>query len=312
MAIITGITAERMQAYMDENVTSGVINEVGNLILSTRGGGQIDAGSAIPVVPLASDIQAGRVELADDTEALAGTDTTKAITPANLAARIAALTGYRFQQTIKYTSSSIFTKGSFPECKAVRVRVQAGGASGGCAATAATGNNSKGAGGGGGGYAEKFILASALAATETVTVGAGGAPTTTVGAGNTGGTSSFGTHCVATGGIGGQTATNQSLMVNAIGGEGGIGTVGDILIKGGSGGHGVGYATLGTGGQGGNSFMGGGAIGTTTPSGGGNLAGNTGGNYGGGGGGAMANAGFTGTAASGAGAPGIVLVDVYI
>ncbi|QFP95415.1 hypothetical protein SEA_MAKAI_23 [Arthrobacter phage Makai] len=308
MAIITGITAEKMQEYVDENIVSGSINEMGNLILVKRDGTQVDAGSSVPVVPLASDIEPGRIQLATNAEAIAGTATDRAITPWNLAN----LVGYRFWQTIKYTSSGTFQKATYPGAKMIRVRVQAGGGSGGCAATASTGNNSKGAGGGGGGYAERILYMENLAASETVTVGAGGASTTTVGAGNTGGTSSFGTLCVATGGIGGQTATNQSLMVNAVGGEGGIGTTGDILIKGGAGGPGIGYATLGTGGTGGNSVMGGGADGTATPSGGGNQNGRTGGNYGGGGGGAMANAGFSGTAPSGAGAPGIVLVDVYL
>ena len=311
MALVSGISAERMEAYMNENVTSGVINEVGNLILSTRGGGQIDAGSAIPVVPLASDIQAGRVELADDTEALAGTDTTKAITPANLAARIAALTGYRFQQTVRYTSSSIFTKGSFPEGKAVRVRVQGGGAAGGPAGTASAGNHSTAGGGGGGGYAEKFILFSALAATETVTVGAGGAGSTAASNGASGGTSSFGAHCVATGGSGGAFSNNVSLYVSAPGGDGGIGTAGDILVKGAGGGNGTGYSTLASAGHGGSGHFGGGAMAPTTGASTG-LAGNAGGNYGGGGSGAMTNQNFATSSAGGSGAPGIVLVDVYI
>lgn len=44
MATITGITAERMQAYMDENVTGGSVNGMGNLILIKRNGVQLDAG----------------------------------------------------------------------------------------------------------------------------------------------------------------------------------------------------------------------------------------------------------------------------
>ena len=61
-------------------------------------------------------------------------------------------------------------------------------------------------GGYSGGYFRKKILASALAASETVTVGAGGAAVKNTN-GNAGGTTSFGSHVSATGGSGGGVYT---------------------------------------------------------------------------------------------------------
>lgn len=306
MATVTGLTAARMAEIEDASVVEGVVNSMGNLILTTKGGTEIDAGSVNPI-PATVDVL-GSVMLADNAEAIAGTATDRVITPANLAA----LPGYKYQQTVKYTSSGSFLKVNYPGVKAIRVRVQGGGGAGGSAQPASVNNHSKGAGGGGGGYAEKLILVDALAATETVTVGAGALGTTAIGAGNTGGTSSFGSHVSATGGLGGNTATNQALYVCAIGGDGGIGTNGDLNVRGGAGGTGTGYATVGTGGTGGSSVLGGGAAGTYTGSSGGTLPGLTGGVYGGGGGGAMQVQSTTTTAAGGSGAQGIVLVEVYV
>ena len=95
-------------------------------------------------------------------------------------------------------------------------------------------------GGGAGGYSEKLIDVSSISS-ETVTVGASAA------ASNAGNTSSFGSHCSATGGaLGGAGA----------GGLGGVGTGGDINIYGGGGGVNVAYS--GGAGDGGASYFGGG------------------------------------------------------
>ena len=60
-------------------------------------------------------------------------------------------------------------------------------------------------GGGGGAYTAQWFDASTLSASETITVGAGGAPvTSSIADGNPGGTSSFGTHLESGGGGGGR------------------------------------------------------------------------------------------------------------
>ena len=86
-----------------------------------------------------------------------------------------------------FTSSGTWTK---PDgCKTVKVTVTGGG---GGSATVTTNNSSSG-GGGAGGTAIKFIDVSAVSSV-TVTVGNGG------GVSSSGGTSSFGAYCSATGG----------------------------------------------------------------------------------------------------------------
>jgi hypothetical protein len=108
-------------------------------------------------------------------------------------------------------------------CKYVLVYVTGGGGG------ARNNDNSyRGAGGGAGGTAIKFIDVSAVS-TVAVTVGGGGAHARGSGRGSTGGTSSFGAYCSATGGIGGQTDSPYE------GGLGGTATGGDFNIPGGGG-----------------------------------------------------------------------------
>ena len=116
--------------------------------------------------------------------------------------------------------------------KSVRVQLVGSGAHG----------SNSGWGGGAGGYSEKFIAVSAISS-ESVTVGA--APGS--GAGNT---SSFGSHCSATGG---------AQYASAHGGYGGDGTGGDINIVGGGGDH----SNTGDSGAGGSSYFGGGSPGSS-------------------------------------------------
>ncbi len=52
MATITGITAEKMQEYVDAYVVSGHVNELGSLILVTHDGTEMDAGAVMdPLQP---------------------------------------------------------------------------------------------------------------------------------------------------------------------------------------------------------------------------------------------------------------------
>lgn len=92
------------------------------------------------------------------------------------------------------------------------IQVWGGGGSG------ARGNDTTHAGGGGGGgYNERWINLASLGATETVTIGAGGAAVAVNGNGNVGGTSSFGAHISA---FGGGSGNNQNSTVNGGGGGG--------------------------------------------------------------------------------------------
>lgn len=102
-----------------------------------------------------------------------------------------------------------------------------------------------------------LVDASALAASETVTVGAGGAGSAG-GAGGNGATSSFGAFAVATGGTGGALGTATGSTFNASStGPGGAGTTGDVLYQGGDGEPGLAHfdVEVNIGGAGGGSIL---------------------------------------------------------
>jgi len=197
--------------------------------------------------------------------------------------------------------TATFTKATYPWLRAVRVCVQAGG--GGGAGVSADAADRGSSGGGGGGYAESFIDASSLGSSVTITVGAGGAGGA-AGAndGAQGGSSSFGTLVAASGGVGGQREQSG----NVSGGRGGVGTAGDLTLRGGGGGPNTPFGRAGA--AGGSSHLGGGAPGVTrygATLGAPGLAGEV---YGGGGGGAAT---ISTAQAGGAGAQGIVIVELY-
>lgn len=278
--------------------TQGVL-DVGGTIYQDKVGGSpqivVDMGDA------ATTSAAGIVELATQSEAVTGTDATRAVTPAAMGYLN---TGYRFVQRLIIDSSTTFSKASYPWLRAIDVDVTAGGGGSGGAVNARV----LAGGGGGGGSARKFITDIAgLASSETVTVGAGGsAGAGTGGDGGTGGTSSFGTLVVATGGTGGQGGSAAGLLT---GGTGGVGTTGDELLQGSDGmpGYSLG-STAGTDfrafGHGGASQKAGQRV-TTVTSGNG-LAG-----YFPGGGAAGAGAGSTAQRSGAVGGAGRITVDLY-
>jgi hypothetical protein len=202
-----------------------------------------------------------------------------------------------------FTASGTWTKPV--GAKIVFVEMWGGGGAGQSAASAANG------GGGGGGYRSAWILASALAATEMVTVGAGGAPGSSPGSG---GYSMF-QSVQATGGTGSSS--------NGVGGTGGgllpgpqatSGPGADGIFAGGGGAAGSGYnggrSNYGAGGGGAASSAGAGSGGTSERAGNGGAAivtgtASPGQAPGGGGGGA-----YNGT--GGAGARGEVRITTWI
>ena len=134
--------------------------------------------------------------------------------------------------SVVYTSPNTWTKADYPGLVAIEVEIVAGGGGGGGAA----GNslNAAATGGGAGGRSIKRILVASLGTAETVTIAAGGlAGADTGGDGGTGGTTSFGAHCTATGGGEGV----GRVTVGAIGGGiAGIGASGNLNLTGQEGG----------------------------------------------------------------------------
>ena len=212
------------------------------------------------------------------------------------------------QSTQIFTTTATYTKPAGLVRARVRV-IGSGGGSGGVAATGA-GTSAAAGGGGAGGYSEELLDASAIGATEDVTVGTAG----TAGAsgsnnGGGGGDSSFGTLLSATGGAGGDGGPAQNAANGGQGGDGGIGADGDINVTGGAGGPGVTDATHGgsIGGFGGNSVFGGGGKALTTAA---TTSGSNAGSHGGGGSGA-ANGNSQSAAGGATGSTGIVIVEEY-
>lgn len=206
---------------------------------------------------------------------------------------------------VKFTSSGTFTKATYPTAFAVKVRLVGGGGGGGGASVTI---GTAGAGGGGGGYAEKWLPIASLAASVAVNVGAGGAGAGGANAGGTGGSSSFGSHVVTTGGSGGGFMT--LIDTGAYGGLGGGGagsSGGDLHTIGMAGLSGWNADTITAGGAGGSSALGAGGRGSAAQAGGQN--GDPGEQYGGGGAGAR-NSG-AGNATGGDGAAGVVIIEVY-
>lgn len=222
-------------------------------------------------------------------------------------------------QTFTSTGANTWTKPNWGTV--ARVQIWAGGGSGGQGVV----NRSAG-GGGGGAYNEAIFALSSLGATETVTIGAGGAAQSSADTdGNVGGNTTFGSLLSAFGGGGGGNGSGAGdggggggggiLAVGTVGGDSAGGAGGGL-----SGGAGGGASTAG----GSSTYGGGGGGGADTPAAGGSsfwggagggggedTGANTGGvggvsiyGGGGGGGGAADTSGATGGASTFGGAGG--------
>jgi hypothetical protein len=231
----------------------------------------------------------------------------------------AGATSYNFVQTLYFTSSGTFTKASYPWLRAIKIKVQAGGGGSGGVATTPAGTWNASAGGGGGGYAERFFTnIASLAASVTVIVGNGGAGAAAgTNSGSAGGISDFGGsgdawRTRATGGSFGEGMSARNTFTTSLPGPGGEGLDGDLLISGSSGVPGLALNTSAFGnypGFGGASMLGATRIGNRVAASGGSAA-IAGLNYGGGASGS-ANLENTTQQAGAAGAPGIVIVELY-
>lgn len=154
------------------------------------------------------------------------------------------------------------------------------------------------AGGGSGGYSSKYATAATIGASQTVTIGTGGAGTT--GAGNNGTATSVGTICVANGGYGSSSA--------GTGGAGASIGTGDVTLTGYCGYNCTARIPI-ISGQGASSIFGCGGLGIFSVV-GSYIAsdGNNGVGYGSGGSGVYANTTYKG----GNGAPGYCIITEYI
>jgi hypothetical protein len=223
--------------------------------------------------------------------------------------------GYRFVQTLYYTSSGTFTKATYSWLRAIRVKCQAGGGGGAGAATTGASTIGSGGGGAGGVYAESFITDIAgLDSSITVTRGAGGAGGAAGNnAGSAGGSSSFGSLVSATGGLGGGPVSFGGSLIWNSGDQSGPTTgTGNLVIPGGSTKTSISLsftATIGS--IGGDSFLGTAAPPAKTFQSNQGFNGLSGLGFGSGGNGGQ-NAENTGTArAGGTGGNGIVIVELY-
>jgi hypothetical protein len=220
-------------------------------------------------------------------------------------------TGYRYNSTVYFTSNGTFTKATYPWLRAIRVKCQGAGGGGGGAATTGGTQVALGGAGSGGVYAESLITDIAgLSASVTVTVGAAGsAGAAGSNNGGSGGTTSFGSTIVsANGGNAGAGGVAFANYFQPGAGSPTTGT-GDLVIPGGATSAAVAVGNVSAAaGRPGDSFLGAGGFANSTADGSGGSAGL---GYGGGGSGGI-NTQNQGTArAGGAGAAGIVIVELF-
>lgn len=269
-----------------DNITSGT------LAIAYGGTGQNTAINAFNALKqAATETATGVVELATTAEAATATDTQRAVTPAGLAAFLAAVDVIDGLNLQVFTSSGVYTPAA--GMKQCLVIATAGGGAGGASGTTA---NRGGAGGGAGGTSISLIDSATIGASQVVTVGAGGAGGS--GTGGNGGDTSLGSLVTANGGIGGLIGSTPGQ-----GGAGGNAGTGDIAIPGGHGS--VGDNTVAKAGNGGGSFWGSGGGGNAV-----NGSGGAGRPFGAGGGGS-ATTDATGSD-GGDGAPGVVVILEFL
>lgn len=176
-------------------------------------------------LPAATDTAQGACELATTSETTTGTDTGRCVTPAGVAAAIAAGGSAAHVNIQTFTASGTYTPTAGLD-HAVVICTGGGGASG-----AATSNPGIGGPGSGAATAIEEYSAATIGASQTVTIGAGGTAVSNA-SGNNGGDTTFGALMTAGGGVGGT-------VDSAAGQTGGTATGGDVNIPGGDSGASV-------------------------------------------------------------------------
>jgi hypothetical protein len=226
--------------------------------------------------------------------------------------------GFMLAQRFVYTSSPAnFTKATYPWLRAIKVICVGGGGGGGGAATTAANQNALGAAGSGAAIAETFITdIASLGASIAITVGGGGAGGAAGNnAGINGGASSFGSLCIAANGAGGvgSAATAIGTLGAGTNANDTASSTGDIIYLGtGSGARQFIYATFVMRPQiGGSSIAAGARVGQAVTGTGVDGAAPSGTLYGSGGHAGVNAQSQTTARAGGAGAGGLVIVELY-
>ncbi len=236
------------------NVTELATGSSGQILTSGGAGNDPSWVTTIPLtaVNISGATALGAAPASDDIVPIydLSTTTNKTVTVAELLAP---------RNYIIFTASGTLTKATDIPANVTHIISDVwGGGGGGAGGCTAGGAENRGSSGGGGGFSRKRIAVASLAASETITIGAGGGggtggnPGTS---GSNGGTSSMGAHHSATGGTGGPYSATGTA-----GGAGGAGSGGDLNLTGGYGGlnsPAAGSPTVGWLGQGGSApFMG--------------------------------------------------------
>lgn len=194
-----------------------------------------DTGTSGDTVPTWNNLgNAAALNLASNSEALAGTANDKIMTPLRVAEAIGAnAVGGKLLATRIYNTAGAGTYSKNASARYIRVRLWGGTGAGGGATAGGSGTPySCGGSGGGAGYSEKVIDNASINSSESYTVGAAGSTSGFGTNGGNGGTSSFGTtpYLSATGGQGGKGTNSDPL-----GGTPGAGSGGDLNLTGQSG-----------------------------------------------------------------------------
>lgn len=283
------------------NSITGVVWTRGTNIDHPAGSQVVDyvTGTAINMITkglLVSHNQEGTLKGSAVADAIAGT---------NLVAPSAINATYGlFKQTVVKTTTGTYAKPV--DLKFVVVELVGGGGAGGNTSSTGAGEASAAGAGGGGGYAVKKYLASALLASETVTVGTGGARTGASAADGQAGTDTTFKTTVASGGGGGIGSGVTGTSGFTAGGLGGSFSGADYGSRGGPGFPGTIIAAVPT-----RTSLGGSSHYSGNQRTIHNAHGIAGADYGAGGGGTSNTASVGAAYQGGAGADGVVLIHEY-